>query len=71
MAWPKAVQHQNFKFETLSALPDMDLRLSMKKLKGIGDWTVDVYALMCLLRPDVLPKGDIALYESFRVLYVA
>ncbi|MBC7775094.1 MAG: DNA-3-methyladenine glycosylase 2 family protein [Phycisphaerae bacterium] len=65
----EAILKQDFAIESLPQMPDTTLRPYMKSLKGIGDWTVDVYALMCLLRPDVLPKGDIALYESFRVLY--
>lgn len=65
----QAVLEGKFDFNLLPGLTEPTLRSYMKNLKGIGDWTVDVYALMCLLRPDVLPKGDIALYESFRVLY--
>ncbi len=65
----EAILNGRFEFKALNHLPDQALRLYMKQLKGIGDWTVDIYALMCLLRPDVLPKGDIALYESFRVLH--
>lgn len=64
-----AVTSGKFDFDMLSQMPDEVLRPYMKNLKGIGDWTVDVYALMCLLHPDVLPKGDIALYEAYRVLY--
>lgn len=59
----------NFDFESLPQMEDHDLRAYMKRLKGVGDWTVDIYLLMCLLRPNVLPKGDLALYESYRVLY--
>lgn len=59
----------NFDFDALSQMEDSDLRAYMKTLKGVGDWTVDIYSLMCLLRPNVLPKGDLALYESYRVLY--
>ena len=33
----------------------------LTKLKGIGVWTADIYLLMVLLRPDVWPRGDIAL----------
>ncbi|MFN0173393.1 MAG: DNA-3-methyladenine glycosylase family protein [Saprospiraceae bacterium] len=64
-----AVLGGNFDFGVLERMPDETLRPYMKSIKGVGDWTVDVYSLMCLLRPDVLPKGDIALYESFRALY--
>jgi DNA-3-methyladenine glycosylase II len=40
----------------------------MKRFKGIGDWTSDIYLLFCLRRPDILPKGDIALYEAIKTL---
>lgn len=31
------------------------------QVKGIGSWTADIYLLMALGRPDILPKGDLAL----------
>lgn len=65
----EAVLNGRFDFELIESMPDEVLRPYMKSLKGVGDWTIDVYALMCLLRPNILPKGDIALYESYRVLY--
>jgi DNA-3-methyladenine glycosylase II len=65
----EAVLNGSFDFELLESMPDEALRPYMKTLKGVGDWTIDVYSLMCLLRPNILPKGDIALYESYRLLY--
>lgn len=52
----------------LEILPDDSVRAVLKQLKGIGDWTADIYLSECLLRPDILPKGDIAMQEAFRVL---
>ncbi len=46
---------------TLSTMDDEDVRAVLKKIKGIGDWTVDIYLLMALRRPDALPKGDLGL----------
>lgn len=37
------------------------IRTELKRVKGIGDWTVDIYLLMALQRPNVFPKGDLAL----------
>lgn len=37
------------------------IRTELKRIKGIGDWTVDIYLLMALQRPNVFPKGDLAL----------
>ncbi|HEX7373807.1 MAG TPA: hypothetical protein VF277_02465 [Steroidobacteraceae bacterium] len=33
---------------------------------GIGPWTVDIYFLMALRRPDVWPRGDLALAAALR-----
>ena len=53
----------------LHYLPDEEVREELKRMNGIGDWTADIYLSECLLRPDILPKGDIAMQESFRILY--
>lgn len=58
----------DFDFERLDDLSDEAVSLEMKRLKGIGDWTADIYLSECLMRPDILPKGDIAMQEAFRVL---
>jgi len=36
-------------------------RRALLALRGIGPWSVDVYYLMALRRPDVWPRGDLAL----------
>ncbi len=64
----EAVESGSFVFEHLATLPDEAVMTQMKQLKGIGDWTAHIYLSECLLRPDILPKGDIALLEAFRVL---
>ncbi|WP_392531629.1 DNA-3-methyladenine glycosylase family protein [Nostoc sp. C117] len=55
----------------LSKLERMDettIRTELKRLKGIGDWTVDIYLLMALQRPDVFPKGDLAIAIALQKL---
>ncbi|MBW4435005.1 MAG: DNA-3-methyladenine glycosylase 2 family protein [Pelatocladus maniniholoensis HA4357-MV3] len=47
--------------DILNTMSDEDIRNVLKQLKGIGDWTVDIYLLMALRRPDALPKGDLGL----------
>src|SRR5436189_199734 len=39
---------------------------AFKKIKGIGDWTVDVYLMHALQRSDLFPLGDIALVNSLK-----
>ena len=42
------------------------MRHELKKIKGIGDWTVDVYLMHSLQRTDLFPLGDIALVNSLK-----
>jgi len=57
-----------FLFDSLTPLSDELIRSALTKHKGIGNWTADIYLSECLLRCDVLPKGDIGVQEAFRVL---
>jgi DNA-3-methyladenine glycosylase II len=44
------------------------VRMDIKKIKGIGDWTADIYLLHALRRPDIFPIGDIALVNAVRMV---
>ncbi|MEH1960666.1 MAG: DNA-3-methyladenine glycosylase 2 family protein [Nostoc sp.] len=52
----------------LERMDETTIRTELKRLKGIGDWTVDIYLLMALQRPDVFPKGDLAIAIAFQKL---
>lgn len=63
-----AVVEERIDFDFLSDLPDREVKHELTKLKGVGDWTSDIYLLMAMLRPDVMPKGDIALHTAWHKL---
>ena len=44
----------------LSKLDDLEIRQRLTAIKGIGDWTVDIYLMMALQRQDVFPSKDLA-----------
>ncbi|MEA5624813.1 DNA-3-methyladenine glycosylase 2 family protein [Nostoc sp. UHCC 0251] len=52
----------------LERMDETTIRTELKRLKGIGDWTVDIYLLMALQRPDVFPKGDLAIAIALQKL---
>ena len=52
--------------EDLWVMEDDEVRHQLKKIKGIGDWTVDVFLMMVLHRCNLFPVGDIALANSVR-----
>jgi DNA-3-methyladenine glycosylase II len=64
----EAVLEGKIDLDGLAALPDADVKGELQRLKGIGEWTSDIYLLMALLRPDVMPKGDIALHMAWHRL---
>ncbi len=43
-------------------------RRRLLEVRGLGPWSVDIYFLMALRRPDIWPHGDLALAESARRL---
>jgi len=47
---------------------DETVRVALKQIKGIGDWTVDVYLLLVLRRPDAFAPGDLALLLAVQQL---
>ena len=64
----EAVLNGKIDLKALESLPDAEVKAELKKLKGIGDWTSDIYLLMALARPDVMPKGDLALHIAWQKL---
>lgn len=46
--------------------PDEVGRQALLDVPGLGPWSVDIYYLMALRRPDVWPQGDLALASAIR-----
>jgi DNA-3-methyladenine glycosylase II len=61
-----AISSRKLTLKKLSIAPEEHIRMELKKIKGIGDWTVDVYMMHALQRADLFPLGDIALVNSLR-----
>ena len=62
----KAVQSKQLRLKKFSNAHEDEIRIELKKVKGIGDWTVDVYLMHALQRSDLFPLGDIALVNSLK-----
>ena len=64
----RALTDGSLELERLQVADVRCVRSKLLKIKGIGQWTVDVYLLMALRRPDIWPTGDLALAASAQVL---
>lgn len=63
-----AVLNKDIDLETLSAKSSQEVRSELIKIKGIGNWTIDVYLMFCLQSPDIIPLGDIAVVNTIKEL---
>ena len=64
----KAVLGGSLDLDDLELLADDQVRAELTKVTGIGRWTADIYLLMALGRPDVWPRGDLALLKAVQNL---
>lgn len=65
----EALVGKTIDLEAFEPLPDNAVRQELKKLKGIGDWTVDIYLLHALQRTDIFPVGDLALLNAIKMVH--
>ncbi|WP_379086358.1 DNA-3-methyladenine glycosylase family protein [Pedobacter sp. UC225_65] len=52
----------------LETLSDEEIRSNLSQLKGIGNWTIDVYLMFVLQRTDLFPIGDLAAVNALKQL---
>lgn len=64
----RAVLEKRLRLEEFDAFDDDEIRAELVRIKGIGNWTSDIYLLMSMLRADVMPKGDLALHVAWKKL---
>lgn len=50
----------------LEQLPDDVVRKKLTELKGIGNWTADVYLMFVLQHRDIFPVGDLAAVNALK-----
>ena len=68
----KALSHSiinnHIDLESLATKSAEQVREELIKIKGIGNWTIDVYLMFSLQAPDIIPLGDIAVINTIREL---
>lgn len=64
-----AIVQRKLNLTELSLLQESEMREELTSIKGIGNWTTDVYLMFCLQFKDIFPMGDIAVVNSIKELY--
>jgi DNA-3-methyladenine glycosylase II len=63
-----ALINKDLDLESLPTKTTQQVREELIKIKGIGNWTIDIYLMFCLQAPDLLPLGDIAVINTIKEL---
>jgi DNA-3-methyladenine glycosylase II len=58
----------NLDLEELPNLNQEEVRKQLTRIKGIGNWTSDIYLMFCLQAKDIFPIGDIAVISTIKEL---
>jgi DNA-3-methyladenine glycosylase II len=64
----EAIRDRSLQLRSLEDLSDEEVRRQLTALKGIGDWTADIYLLHSLRRTDLFPTGDLALMNGIKMI---
>lgn len=67
-ALSQAVINNEIDFDELSEIDSDEVRKKLTSIKGIGNWTADIYLMFCLQNKDIFPLGDIALITTIKEL---
>ena len=50
-------------------MTNLEISESLTRIKGIGQWTVDMFLIFTLVRPDILPLTDLGIKKGFSVFF--
>lgn len=65
----RAFQERDLSREGLADLSNEEVIEELTQIKGIGEWTAQMYLLFVLDRDDVLPLGDLGIRRGIEQLY--
>ena len=67
-ALSEAILSKELDLESLEFEDSEVVRQELIKIKGIGNWTIDIYLMFCLNSLDIIPLGDIAVVNTIKEL---
>lgn len=55
--------------DDLAEMPDAKVHELLIAIKGLGRWTIDMFLMFHLGRPDILPVGDLGIRKAMQIHY--
>lgn len=62
----QAIQNKKISLRRFEQMEDEEIRTQLVAIKGIGNWTVDIYLMFVLQRADIFPPGDLAAVNALK-----
>ena len=66
----KQILEKKIDFKKISKLKDEQVITELTKIKGIGNWTAQIYLMFCLQRKDVMPVDDLGIKKGIKDLFL-
>jgi len=63
-----AIINRDIDLDELPKYTEAEVRTQLTNIKGIGDWTTDIYLMFCLQAKDIFPLGDVAVVNTVKEL---
>ena len=63
------VINKELSFSSLPMKTEQQIRNELIQIKGVGNWSIDVYLMFCMQSQDIIPLGDIAIKNTLIELY--
>lgn len=67
-ALAQAIINRDLDLESLTSKSSVEVRQELIRIKGIGNWTIDIYLMFSLQASDIIPLGDIAVINTIKEL---
>ena len=58
-----------FHKKDVERMTDEEISIELTQIKGIGQWTVDMFLMFTLNRPDIMPYTDLGIQKGFKQIF--
>ena len=65
----KTFLYDVIQFENFSHMSDDEIKDPLIKIKGVGPWTVEMFLIFTLNRPDIFPATDLGIQKGYQRYY--
>lgn len=62
-------ENNSFRKKNVERMTNEEISNALTQIKGIGLWTVDMFLMFTLNRPDILPYTDLGIQKGFKKIF--